>query len=61
LERPAGDLFRFYDGQNRHLEHQIGLVCALLPETPQKPSLGTRKAVKYRQDAAVDVDGISKA
>jgi hypothetical protein len=61
LERPASDLFRFYDGQNAHLAHQIGPVWALLPETAQKPSLGTRKAAEMPEDAAIDVVGVSKA
>src|SRR5229473_143355 len=61
LERPASDLFGFYDGQNAHLASQIGPVWALLPETAQKPSLGTRKAGEMPEDAAIDVVGISKS
>jgi hypothetical protein len=61
LERPASDLFGFYDGQNAHLASQIWPVWALLPETAQKPSLGTRKAGEMPEDAAIDVVGISKS
>jgi choline dehydrogenase-like flavoprotein len=61
LERPATDLFRFYDGQNARLAPQIGPVWALLPETAQKPSLAARKAGEIPEDAAIDVVGKSSA